>query len=98
MAKSSKYWQFKKRRKKYKKRKVSWAWRVYWIRKGEVLARSEQFQTRKDAMMFNDRYIWKGKIKKERQTRWQKHEEKVMREFGVRKQPQRFRLETAIPG
>lgn len=74
-----------------------WAYRVYWGK----YARSEQFATRQMAKRFSSRY-WKttgikARIKKERKTKQQKAEERIIKKSGVKKKWNKYKMELLLP-
>jgi len=74
-----------------------WAYRVKWGK----YARSEQFSSKKDAERFSSRF-WKikglkSKIVKERKTKQQKAEERIIKKTGVKKKENKYRMELLLP-
>lgn len=80
--------------------KTSYAWRVYWKYRGQTWARSEQFAkkryARKYAKTFLAPHPLKVEIKKEKKSKFQKKEEKMIKKAKL-KGMDRYRGELAIP-
>lgn len=76
-----------------------WAYRVYYKHKKKVFARSEQFRTKKQAKILAERSLWLGKIeiRKERKTKLQKKEEKIIKKLGLRNGKKELTAEQVIP-
>jgi len=73
-----------------------WAYRVYWKHKKKVYAKSEQFKKRKYAKAFAKAFYTpqplKVEIRKEKKSRFQKKEEKIIKKLGLKKQEKAMEL------
>ncbi len=63
-----------------------WAYRIYFKRKRKVYARSEQFRTKKMALLMAQKSVWNDRIeiRKEKKSKFQKQEEKIVKNLSFR--------------